>query len=139
VYLVTLTSDRTWITDPFNTDNPGVICGTRTGALDDTTDGDIRYYPGDRVEGVARPQNAKTMALTLAHLSATQLAQIRAWQGQPVLIRRSFGETFFAMYFSVSFTPVYRTTPEDGSTDQMTYDVDITFTRITIDETLIGS
>jgi hypothetical protein len=87
------------------------------------------------VEGVARQQDTKVIQLTLKHLSATQRAQVIAWRGKPVLLRTVEGERTFGFYLGVTQQRLLRTTPDDGTTDTVTYDLGITFNRISFDET----
>lgn len=135
-YTITLPSDIAWLSDPANPDNI-VVCGTRdTAGVADTLDGDIRVYAGGVVEGVVREQDIQTRDITLCHLTAADLAQVRAWRGTPLLLRTSDGYHAFVFYLATDHHRVMRTTPSDGI-GSTTYDVDVTFTQISFDETLL--
>jgi hypothetical protein len=138
MYTTQLSTDRTWISDPMDPGGASIVCGSRAEAISDALDGDTYYYAGGLVEGTARPQDTRTYPVVLAHLSAAAYAQFLVWRGRTVLVRTIDGERFFGYYLSMETDRVLRTTPDDdiGTT---TYDVSITFTRVSFDETLVAS
>lgn len=135
-YTVTLSSDRLWLSDPTDPSNV-VVCGsTETEGTVDALDGDIRVYAGGIVEGVVRDQDMRSRTMTLVHLSAADHARVIAWRGTPLLLRTVDGERFFVFYLNVTSHKVLRTTPDDGI-GTTTFDCDITFARVSFDETLL--
>lgn len=135
MYTVTVDADRMWISDPADPSSY-VQCGTRQSSpADNPLDGEVRYYAGGRAQGVVRTQDVYTRPLTLAHLSQADQEQVTAWRGKVVLVRTVEGSRFFAVYFNATVQRVLRTNPENGYEDY-TFDVDVTFTRVSYDESV---
>jgi len=134
-YYTTLTGTRLWITLAGVADGTAVVCGTQQSqAVDTPLDGEVRHYAGNRIQGVIRDQDDKSMPLTLRHLSTTDRDQLIAWRGQVVLVRTIESERFFAVYYNVPYRRMLGTTPDDGSTDGVTYDVDLVFQKVSWNE-----
>lgn len=133
---VSIESSRTWITDPTDPGGARVVCGTRvsTSAVA-TLDGAIRHYAGNRVQAEIYDQDEQQIPLTLAHLSPVEMQWILNHRGRTVLLRRPDGTRAFCTYLTVSYRPIYRTVPDDGS-DRLTYDADVVFVQVSYDETL---
>jgi hypothetical protein len=134
---IVIPGTRMVLMDPFDPTNQ-LFCGSaQSSGLTDTLDGEVRYYAGGLAEPSVRSQDSRSYPITLKHLSSVQVAQVRAWRGTTLIVRSVDGERFFATYFAIAPRRVLRTTPEDGTPEQVTYDVDIEFTRVSFDETLL--
>jgi hypothetical protein len=135
-YDVSISQDLTWINDP--TDPTNIVqCGSNiSSGITDSLDGDVRYYAGGRVEGWSRNKDARTMQIMLRHLGAKDAQLIRDWRGIPVLIRTTEGERFFGFYLETTTQRLLRTTPDDG-VGTTTWDISLTVTRVSFDETLL--
>lgn len=135
--LVTLVGTRCWVTLASDTDGPAVICGSQqSSGVDAPLDGEVRHYAGNRAQAIVRDQDDRTLALTLKHLSRGDRDLLLAWRGQVVLVRTMDAERFFAVYFNAPYRRVLRTTPEDGSDGDVTYDMDIAFQRVSWKESV---
>jgi hypothetical protein len=135
-YDVSIAQDLTWVNDPTDPTNV-VVCGSNLSqGIDDQLDGDVRYYAGGRVEGWSRNKDARTMSIVLRHLGASDRQQIIDWRGVPVLIRTTEGERFFVFYLDANSQRWLRTTPDDG-VGTTTWDVTLSVTRVSFDETLL--
>lgn len=135
-HIVSVETDRSWVTLADDPSGPAIVCGTRQGSsAGSTLDGEVRSYAGGRTRAVIRDQDSRTRPLTLRHLSPSELDRLMDWRGRVVLLRTTDGERMFCVYFSVGDRPMLRTTPEDGS-DNVTYDADVTFTRVSYDESV---
>lgn len=134
MYTISIEADRAWLVEAANPTGAAVVCGTsQTTAGSATLDGDFRYYAGGRVGVAVRDQDLRQLPLTLKHLSPAERDQIEAWRGVTLLLRTVDGAVMFCSYLSISDKRVLRTTPDDES-DNVTYDVDVTFTRVSFDE-----
>lgn len=132
---VSLAINRVWITDP---DDPGgdvLICGsTQPSTISVALEGDLRHYAGGRSRASVRDQDDKTVPLTLVHLSPADLVLLVAWRGRTVLLRTMDGEREFVVYSEVPYRRFIGTTPSDDPDGIVTYDVEMTFFRVSYNE-----
>lgn len=64
-------------------------------------DGEIRKYAGGRTRAVTEEGVRIAYDITLLHLNATQVATLRSWIGQEVLVRDNFGRAVKGVFWSV--------------------------------------
>lgn len=102
-YTVTLADTRSWLTDPLNPGGPAIRCGTRVGsALSWTQDGELVVYAGFRTELVSYDSLTGGMTVTFANLAAAQIAQLEAWRGRTLLLRRTTGQRFYGGFLTMT-------------------------------------
>lgn len=135
-YIVELEASRAWLTDPTDPGGTAIVCGTRdTDGPTSTLDGELRYFAGGLIEGIARDQDDWNSTVTLAHLSPADKDRVLQWRGRPLLWRTVDGERRFVFFVQANVKRLLRTTPEDGSGGEVTFDVQVTFGQVSVDET----
>lgn len=137
MYTAQVTETRAWLSDPYDTSS-SIVCGTvETTPLSVQQSGDLRYFAGNIVEGVLYAQTQTSRTLVLRHLSSRQKDQVALWVGKLLLLRTVDGERMFVFYQGITQTKMLRTTPEDGTAEDFTFDVEVQFYRVSFDETQI--
>lgn len=130
-YTTTLSDSRSWLSDPLTPGGTTIRCGTRiTAPLTETQDGELVVYAGFRTELASYDSVSGSIGVAFVGVTAAQVAQLRAWKGRTLLLRRTDGQRFYGGYLSLSAPAFLLAGPPP------LYDVEVTFQVVTFSDTV---